>query len=339
MRYCYHYPNMAKINVLLVGYGYWGPNLARNLNDNSQIEFSGILEIDKDLHKKISEDYPAIPIFSDIDEINDGHDAAIVSTPATTHFSIGRSLLEKELHVLVEKPLATSVDECEKLIKIAKDKNLKLMVGHTYLYNSSVIKIKEIINSGEIGNLLTIHSERLNLGQIRQDINVMWNLAPHDFSIISYLVGSYPKSITASGNDFIKKGMHDIVYVHLGFENNVTGFIHNSWLHPLKSRKVIVVGSEGMIVFDDTKLDNQIVVYEKGVDWDKITKSQKGKNSRFEIIDGDYYSPKIEAQEPLSTEIQAFIDWIKLDKQPISDSMNGLEIVKILEKAQKDLEI
>ena len=328
---------MSKTKILLIGYGYWGPNLARNLNQNSNIEFSGILEIDKDLHKKISEDYPEIPIFNSIDEIGDDHDAAIVSTPATTHFSIGQSLLEKGLHVLIEKPLATTIDDCEKLIKIAEDKQLKLMVGHTYLYNASVIKIKELIDSGEIGKLLTIHSERLNLGQIRQDINVMWNLAPHDFSIISYLVGSYPVSILASGNDFIKKGMHDIVYIHLGFENNITGFIHNSWLHPLKSRKVIIVGSEGMIVFDDTQIDNQVTVYEKGVDWDKITKSEKGKNSRFEIIDGDYYSPQIETQEPLATEIQAFVNWIQLDKKPISDSKNGLEIVRILEKAQEGL--
>ena len=328
---------MSKTKILLIGYGYWGPNLARNLNQNSNIEFSGILEIDKDLHKKISEDYPEIPIFNSIDEIGDDHDAAIVSTPATTHFSIGQSLLEKGLHVLIEKPLATTIDDCEKLIKIAEDKQLKLMVGHTYLYNASVIKIKELIDSGEIGKLLTIHSERLNLGQIRQDINVMWNLAPHDFSIISYLVGSYPVSVLASGNDFIKKGMHDIVYIHLGFENNITGFIHNSWLHPLKSRKVIIVGSEGMIVFDDTQVDNQVTVYEKGVDWDKVTKSEKGKNSRFEIIDGDYYSPKIETQEPLATEIQAFVDWIQFDKQPISDSKNGLEIVRILQKAQEGL--
>ena len=328
---------MSKTKILLIGYGYWGPNLARNLNQNSNIEFSGILEIDKDLHKKISEDYPEIPIFNSIDEIGDDHDAAIVSTPATTHFSIGQSLLEKGLHVLIEKPLATTIDDCEKLIKIAEDKQLKLMVGHTYLYNASVIKIKELIDSGEIGKLLTIHSERLNLGQIRQDINVMWNLAPHDFSIISYLVGSYPVSVLASGNDFIKKGMHDIVYIHLGFENNITGFIHNSWLHPLKSRKVIIVGSDGMIVFDDTQVDNQVTVYEKGVDWDKITKSEKGKNSRFEIIDGDYYSPKIETQEPLATEIQAFVDWIQFDKQPISDSKNGLEIVRILQKAQEGL--
>ncbi len=328
---------MSKTKILLIGYGYWGPNLARNLNQNSNIEFSGILEIDKDLHKKISEDYPEIPIFNSIDEIGDDHDAAIVSTPATTHFSIGQSLLEKGLHVLIEKPLATTIDDCEKLIKIAEDKQLKLMVGHTYLYNASVIKIKELIDSGEIGKLLTIHSERLNLGQIRQDINVMWNLAPHDFSIISYLVGSYPVSVLASGNDFIKKGMHDIVYIHLGFENNITGFIHNSWLHPLKSRKVIIVGSDGMIVFDDTQVDNQVTVYEKGVDWDKITKSEKGKNSRFEIIDGDYYSPQIETQEPLATEIQAFVDWIQFDKQPISDSKNGLEIVRILQKAQEGL--
>jgi predicted dehydrogenase len=328
---------MSKTKILLIGYGYWGPNLARNLNQNSNIEFSGILEIDKDLHKKISEDYPEIPIFNSIDEIGDDHDAAIVSTPATTHFSIGQSLLEKGLHVLIEKPLATTIDDCEKLIKIAEDKQLKLMVGHTYLYNASVIKIKEIIESGEIGKLLTVHSERLNLGQIRQDINVMWNLAPHDFSIISYLVGSYPVSVSASGNDFIKEGMHDIVYIHLGFDNNITGFIHNSWLHPLKSRKVIVVGSEGMIVFDDTQVNNQVTVYEKGVDWDKITKSEKGKNSRFEIIDGDYYSPQIETQEPLATEIQAFVNWIQLDKKPISDSKNGLEIVRILEKAQEGL--
>ena len=156
---------MSKIKILLVGYGYWGPNLARNLNENSDVEFSGILEIDQDLHKKISEDYPEISIFSDIDEIGFDHDAAIVSTPATTHFSIGKKLLEKGLHVLIEKPLATTEDDCKKLIKISKEKQVKLMVGHTYLYNAAVKKIKEIMIQERLKSL-TIHSERLNLGQI-----------------------------------------------------------------------------------------------------------------------------------------------------------------------------
>ena len=329
---------MSKIKTVLVGYGYWGPNLARNLNNNPSIELSAILEIDTDLHKKIKDDYPEIQIFKNIEEINSDYDAAVLSTPATTHFSIGSQLLKKGLNVLIEKPLATNVEEAQNLIDIAENNKLKLMVGHTYLYNPAVKKIKEILDSGEIGNLLTIHSERLNLGQIRQDINVMWNLAPHDFSIISYLTGSYPTEISASGNDFIKQGMHDIAYIHLKFKNDVTGFVHNSWLHPLKSRKVIVVGTQGMIVFDDTQQNDPLTVYEKGVNWDKITKNEKGKNSRFEIIDGNYYSPKISLKEPLEIEIQAFIDWIKHDKKPISDSKNGLEIVKILQTAQDSLE-
>lgn len=329
---------MSKIKILLVGYGYWGPNLARNLYNNPKVEFSGILEVDKDLHTKIASDYPDVPILENLNDVGDDHHAAIISTPATTHFSIGSTLLEKGLHVLIEKPLATTVKDSNELIDMANNSNLKLMVGHTYLYNSAVLKIKEIIDSGEIGELFTIHSERLNLGQIRQDINVMWNLAPHDFSILAYLAGSYPVNVSAKGYDYIKKGMHDIAYINLEFKNNVTGFVHNSWLHPLKSRKVIVVGSEGMIVFDDTAVDQQIIVYEKGVDWDKITKGEKGKNSRFEIIDGNYYSPKFESKEPLETEIEAFVEWIQNDIKPISDEINGLEIVKILEKAQESLE-
>ena len=328
---------MSRIKTLLVGYGYWGPNLARNLTENSDFDLFGILEVDQELHEKINNDYPDIKVFSNLSEVDSPYDAAVIATPATSHYEIAKQLIEQGVHLLIEKPLATSVADSEEIIEMARNKNLKLMVGHTYLYHPAIKKIKQIINSGEIGDLLTIHSERLNLGQIRQDINVMWNLAPHDFSILCYLTENYPITVNALGNDFIKKNMHDIIYVHMEFPNNITGFVHNSWLHPLKSRKVIVVGSKGMIVFDDTIMDNQVVVYEKGVDWDKITKGEKGKNSRFEIIDGNHYSPDIEKAEPLAEEIKAFSNWILNDKVPITDSVNGLEIVKILEKAQESI--
>ncbi|MBB37716.1 MAG: oxidoreductase [Actinobacteria bacterium] len=328
---------MSKIKTLLIGYGYWGPNLARNLTENSDFDLFGVLEVDQELHEKINNDYPDIKVFSNLNEVDSPYDAAVIATPATSHYEIAKQLIEQGVHLLIEKPLATSVADSEEIIEMARNKNLKLMVGHTYLYHPAIKKIKQIINSGEIGDLLTIHSERLNLGQIRQDINVMWNLAPHDFSILCYLTENYPITVNALGNDFIKKNMHDIIYVHMEFPNNITGFVHNSWLHPLKSRKVIVVGSKGMIVFDDTIMDNQVVVYEKGVDWDKITKGEKGKNSRFEIIDGNHYSPDIEKAEPLAEEIKAFSNWILNDKVPITDSVNGLEIVKILEKAQESI--
>lgn len=328
---------MKKLKTLLVGYGYWGPNIARNLNNIEKFEFNSIYEIDLDIHSQIQIDYPEATVYSSLNEIGSDYDCVFISTPATTHFDLAKHFLNLGVHVFVEKPLTIKSKDSKALIDLANKNNLKLMVGHTYLHHPAILKIKELINSGIIGDIYCVHSERLNLGQIRQDINVMWNLAPHDFSIICYLLGEYPKEIKAIGNKHINDNIEDIVYIDLKFENGIKGFVHNSWLHPLKSRKVIVTGSKGMILFDDTKKNNQLLFYEKGINWDKFQKNKKGKNSRFELIDGDVLTLDFESKEPLKSEISAFANWIIDGIIPLSDSKNGHEIVKILEKAQSQL--
>lgn len=328
---------MKKLNTLLVGYGYWGPNIARNLHNINQFEFNSILEIDSDIHQQIETDYPEITIISNLEDVNSDYDCVFISTPATTHFDLAMHFLNLDINVFVEKPLTTNVKDAEKLIELAKKKNLKIMVGHTYLYHSAILKMKELIDSEYIGQVYGVHSERLNLGQIRQDINVMWNLAPHDISIICFLLGEYPKKIRAIGNRHINKSIEDIVYINLDFDNGSKGFIHNSWLHPLKSRKVIVTGSKGMMLFDDTKSDNQLTFYEKGINWDKLEKNKKGKNSRYELIDGSVIPIHFEHQEPLKSELIAFADWIIEGNKPLSNYENGIEIVKVLEMAQNQL--
>ena len=327
---------MKKLKALLVGYGYWGPNLARNLNNIEQFEFKSIFEIDLDIYPQIQIDYPDATVYSSLNEIGSDYDCVFISTPATTHFDLAKHFLNLGANVFVEKPLTTKSEDSKALIDLASKNNLKLMVGHTYLHHPAVLKIRELINSGFIGDIYGVHSERLNLGQIRQDINVMWNLAPHDISIICYLLGEYPKEIEAIGSRHINDSVEDIVYIDLKFENGAKGFVHNSWLHPLKSRKVIVTGSKGMILFDDTK-NNQLLHYEKGINWDKYQKNEKGKNSRFELIDGDVLTLDFERIEPLKSEILAFANWIIDGNKPLSDCQNGHEIVKILEKAQSQL--
>ena len=298
------------INIAQVGYGYWGPNLLRNLMDHPDANVKGVIDKDLKIKEKLSEKYPSLSFESDfsIDLLDEWEvDAVVIATPAETHFDIAIKTLKNNRHCLIEKPLTTTPETSRELIEIAEKNNLILMVGHTFLYNAAVIKMKEIIDSGELGEIYYVFAQRLNLGKIRQDVDVLWNLAPHDISIINYWFGELPVQVSARGIDFIQPNISDIAFVNLEFPGGKYAVIHLSWLDPLKIRQITVVGSKKMAVYNDTA-EEKLIVYDKGVDRKHPEKATLGEFNDFDefkliLRAGGIEKPIVNFVEPLQVEI------------------------------------
>lgn len=329
------------INFGLIGVGYWGPNLARNLNGTENGTLKWICDSNSGAIKKMAAGYPSVSTTSDPEEFLRASDldAVVIATPAGTHFDLARKCLTAGKHVLVEKPLAMSGVECDELIDIAESKGLKLMVGHTFLYSPPVLRLKELLGSGEVGDVYYAYSTRANLGQIRKDVNAMWNLAPHDVAIMLYLFGAAPVSVSAKGITRIQPGIEDVVFMYLDFPGNITAHIHVSWLDPGKVRKLTLVGSKKMVVYDDVNTDAKIQIMDKGV-----TRVANGAESfssfgEFQLLlrAGDVLIPKIPATEPLKIECQHFADCIISNERPLTDGIHGKQVVRILEAAQESM--
>ncbi len=243
---------MTAIRVGVVGYGYWGPNLARNFNELSESELVVIVDCKENQLKRARSKYPEIVLTKDYKELFDmGLDAVIVSSPPKTHFQIAKDCLSHNLHVLVEKPMVLNSHDAEELIELANAKGLTLMVGHIFEYNSAVLEMKKYIDSKELGDIYYIDAARLNLGLFQRDSNVLWDLAPHDISTLLYLLGQTPVSVSAHGMACVTEGIHDVAYINLVFPNNLMAYIHVSWLDPCKVRRITVVGSKKMAVYND----------------------------------------------------------------------------------------
>ncbi|NLN75546.1 MAG: Gfo/Idh/MocA family oxidoreductase [Armatimonadetes bacterium] len=330
------------INLGLIGVGYWGPNLARNLNNTENAALAWVCDADEKSLGKISSGYPKVQATNDLTRMLAATDldAVVVATPAGTHFEIAKQVLKAGKHALVEKPLAMSGDECDELIDLADSKNLKLMVGHTFLYSPPVLKLKEIVGSGEIGDVYYAYSTRVNLGRIRKDVNAMWNLAPHDIAIFINLFESAPVSVSAKGITHIQPGIEDVVFMYLDFPGNITVHVHISWLDPGKVRKLTLVGSKKMVVYDDANADAKIQIFDKGV-----TKVSNGGAESFTSFGefqlllraGDVLIPKIAATEPLKMECQHFVDCIISGERPLTDGVHGKQVVRVLEAAQESM--
>jgi len=281
--------------------------------------------------------YNEIETITDYYEILESNeiDAVAIATPVQSHAEIARNCLRANKHILVEKPVTASVAECEELITLAKERNKIFMVGHTFEYTASVIKMLEIIESGELGEILYISSERLNLGLFQDDINVVWDLAPHDISIILYLLKKMPLSVNAQGKAHYKKNIEDVAWISLNFEDRLIAFLHNSWLNPNKIRKMTLVGSKKMLIYDDIEPNEKIKIFDKGIEvppyYDTFAEFH------FTYRYGDIYSPRIEEYEPLTKECHHFVECIQNDRQPISDGYDGLKVVSILEAANESL--
>ena len=319
----------------LIGYGYWGPNLARNFHQLPQAHLVAISDIDAKRLEEPARLYHARTYTDYRDLLADPTlDAIAISTPARTHFEIALAALEHGKHVLVEKPLAMSSDEARQLIALADRKQRVLMAGHTFEHNPAVWKMRELIAQHEIGDVYYIYANRVNLGRVQRDINALWSIAPHDISILIYVLGQMPLDVSARGATYISENIADVVFVTLTFPNNILAHVHASWLDPSKTRQMTIVGSEKMIVYDDVDAEAKLRIYDKGV----YKHGSAFGESQLKIHSGDIYIPKIDMSEPLRNECAHFIECVRDNKCPRTDGENGLRVVRVLEAAQRSLE-
>lgn len=334
------------VRVAQVGLGYWGPNLARALATIDGAELAVLCDANPDRLKRLGRQFPGARLSTDYaDVLADATvDAIVLATPVETHFDLARAALEAGKHIMVEKPLATSSAECEALIALAQERDLRLMVGHVFVYNAAVNKVKEFIDSGEIGEVYYVYSQRLNLGQVRQDVNAMWNFAPHDLSILCHWFGSEPENVTARGHSYIQPGIEDVVFMNMDFPGGIGASVHISWLDPHKIRRMTVVGSEKMVVYDDVSADAKLTIYDRGVTKRPVGDGDSSLGSyrtfgEFQLLlrAGDVLIPKIDFIEPLIVETQHFVECIESGKAPLSDGQQGLWVVRALEAAQRSM--
>jgi len=324
--------------VGVIGCGYWGPNLVRNFNQIKETNVIKVADLDDQRLKHMKSIYPLLETTRDYQDILADRDIDIVAvaTPVGTHFRLASEALLAGKHVFIEKPMCRTVEEAEQLITLAAEHRLKLMIGHTFLYTGAVRKMKQIIDSGELGDIYYINSQRLNLGLFQQDINVVWDLAPHDISIILYLLGEFPQALSASGSAHINPQVEDVATVTLHFSNGLIAFLQCSWLDPDKIRRMTVVGSKKMMVYDDIQPSEKIRIYDKCIERPPYYDSFAEFPYSYKY--GDIAIPRLEGGEPIHTELTHFIECIKNDCTPLTDGHNGLQVVRILAEAQTALE-
>ena len=323
--------------IAVAGCGYWGPNLIRNLTALADCEVKTICDRDTDRLDHMKDLYPQSGTTTEYtDLIEDPEiEAIVIATPVSHHYGMARRALEAGKHVFIEKPMAGSSLECQVLIELADERNLTLMIGHTFLYTPVVQKIKEIVDSGELGDIFYISSRRLNLGLFQKDINVAWDLAPHDISIILYLFGKAPVSVNCQGQAHICEGIEDVTNMSLNFENGRIATIQSSWLDPNKVREMTIVGSKKMLVYDDIASAEKIKIYDKRVEapphYDTFAEFH------YAYHYGDIYAPHVQQVEPLRVECRHFLDCIDLEMESRSSGRKGMEVVQILEASSRSL--
>ncbi|MEW6031251.1 MAG: Gfo/Idh/MocA family protein [Chloroflexota bacterium] len=327
---------MDEIKVGVIGFGYWGPNLARNFFDLPSAKLVAIADSKEERLERAQSFYPQAVMVKDYQELFDlGLDAVVVSTPPVTHHPIAMDCLLHGLHVLVEKPMTLNSQHAEELIELADKKGLTLMVGHTFEYNSAVVALKKYVDNGELGKIYYLDTARLNLGLFQRNSNVLWDLAPHDISILLHLIGELPISVSGQGMHCVSDGIYDVAYLNLVFPNQLPAFVHVSWLDPCKVRRVTIVGSKKMAVYNDVETEQKIRIYDKGVEAPAYTNGFG--EFQYNYRSGDITIPKVRITEPLKEECQHFVDCIVNHTEPRSSGRNGLRVVKILEAAQKSI--
>ena len=330
--------NDQVIRVAQIGVGYWGPNLLRNLMVNPQLIVKAVADLEEDRRVFVKTNYPTVAVESDPDAIIEDPDvdAVVIATPVSTHYDLAMRCVESGKHVLVEKPMATQVSQIEDIAREANNNKLVAMVGHTFLFNQAVRYVKDLIDRGELGDIRYIYSQRVNLGRIRNDVDAMWNLAPHDVSIIQYWLGDIePLSINRIGMDYVQKGINDVVFLNVIYPNDVMAHIHVSWLDPQKVRKITVVGSKKMVIYDDMA-ENKIAIFDKGIDPLAVLGSNMDFDdpsvTQFNHRSGDVVFPQISWKEPLKEEIAHFASCIIHEEKCITDTQHALRVVDILSR-------
>ncbi len=322
--------NLQKIKVAIIGAGRWGKNHVKTANGLLNSEQITVCDFSENAREVVAGINPEINFTTDFDSVinNKEINAVIIATPAETHFGIAKKVMEAGKNVLVEKPITLIPSEAEELLNISLKLNLKLMVGHVLLFHPAVLRIKDGIENGDIGKLQYIYSNRLNLGAIRSEENILWSFAPHDISVIQYLVNDNPTNITANGGDYVQNGIEDTTLTFLTYPNNVKAHIFVSWLHPFKEQRMVVIGDKGMYVFEDSLKSEKLKYYKKGF---------KEVNGVIEKFDADYEVIEFEDKMPLAEEQQHFYESIENNTTPRTDGKHALEVLEILDEATKKL--
>jgi predicted dehydrogenase len=330
------------ISIAQIGVGYWGPNLLRNLVANKRCRVSTVVDISPERRDYVRRLYPSVNVSDNIEELlHSESDAVIISTPVATHYDVAIKSLEAGKHILVEKPMARSIAEVDEIGRMASERKLVAMAGHTFLFNAAVRYVKQLIDSGNLGDIRYIYSQRLNLGRIRSDVDALWNFAPHDISIIQYWLGDpSPLSVVRRGIDYIQDQIDDVVFLNIIYPNKIMANIHVSWLDPQRVRLMVVVGSKKMVVYDDAA-DNKIIIYDKGIDRKAVLGENMDFDSQhfpvFNHRSGDILLPKIDFQEPLKVEIDHFIDCIEKGVDCITGIDHAKKVVGILASANNTM--
>ena len=326
----------ADFSVGVIGYGYWGPNIVRNFCSLEKACVVSVCDKNPLSLRKVKSLYPSIAVTENDAEILNSKEIDIVAiiTPVSTHFELAKQALLNGKHVFVEKPFTATVAQAEELVEIAAKKKLQIMVDHTFLFTGAVKKIKQFIDEDALGDLFYYDSMRVNLGLFQHDVNVIWDLAPHDFAIMDYVIGEKPVAITANGKAHFGNGLEDVAYVTAYFQSNIIAHFNVNWLSPVKVRTTLIGGEKKMLVWNDLEPDEKIKVYDKGVD-------VKNRESVYQLLvsyrSGDMWAPKVEQIEALKQETQYFIDCIAGGKAPINDGLSGLRVVRMLEACNLSL--
>ena len=317
--------------VGLTGLGYWGPNLARNFDVLADLAW--LCDVDEERRAAFGDRYPSAHLTADFDELlgDPEVEAVVIATPVPTHFELARRALAAGKHVLVEKPPAMKGEEMDELVRLAEDRDLVLMPGHLLLYHPGVRKLKELVDAGDLGEVLCVYTNRQNLGIVRTNENALWSLGVHDLSVILWLIGEEPAEAVAYGRDFLTAGVEDVVFCYLRFPSGKIAHMHLSWLDPHKMRKMTVVGREKMVVFDDMELERKVTVYEKGP-W-----KQSEAYGEWQTRSGDIHIPKIDTSEPLRLECQAFLRLIAGDGDRRAVAEDGARVVRALDRLTESL--
>ncbi len=329
---------MGEIGIGIIGSGYWGINYVRILGELWENPRIVVCDQRPQRLDEVARRYPRAELCSDMDEVLRRRDivAVVVCTPATTHYAVTLRCLTAGKHVLVEKPITTRAVEADELIGIASARGLTLRVGHTFIHNPGIQKVKSYIDTGEVGRIYYLYARRTNMGPIRSDVNALWDLAPHDIAVFNYLIGKSPEWVSAVGAKVLQNGREDVGFISMGYPDGIISHIHVSWSDPSKVRETVVVGSEKRIVFNDLNAQEPVRVYEKGVSIAPVEPSSYGEY-HLQMRDGDIISPKVELGEPLKNQCRHFLQCVTQGCDPLTSARDGLEVVKAMEAIDRSL--
>ena len=325
------------IRIGVIGCGYWGPKLARNFHDLPDARLMMVSDLQEERLAEIMRLYPEVETSRNyMDLLKSDLEAIVIATPVSTHYALAKEAILAGKHVLVEKPITSHSLQAEELVALASERNLTLMVGHTFIYNPAVQAVREIIQSNQLGKIYYVNSTRANLGLLQPDINVMWDLGPHDISILQYILNSDPAKVSARGAYYVNtfRKLHEIVYMVIVFENGVMANLRLSWLDPVKQRQTTVVGSNKMLVYDDIA-DNKVKIFDKGIDLPPYSLTEE--EFRASYRHGEETLIPLQWSEPMRTECSHFLSCIRENSTPITSGMEGVKVLKVLETAQRSL--